>query len=61
MKRIEPWVVSASLDGTIRKWKLSELLDPPPPVVETKETPTAPSATTITDEELDELLNSDSE
>jgi hypothetical protein len=21
--RVEPWVVSASLDGTIRKWKLS--------------------------------------
>ncbi|KAL4250418.1 WD40-repeat-containing domain superfamily protein [Abortiporus biennis] len=28
---VEPWVVSTSLDGTIRKWKLSELLSPPPP------------------------------
>ncbi|KAF9001932.1 WD40 repeat-like protein [Cyathus striatus] len=27
--RIEPWVISTSLDGTIRKWKLSELLNPP--------------------------------
>ncbi|KAL6309025.1 WD40-repeat-containing domain protein [Sparassis latifolia] len=29
--RVEPWIVSASLDGTIRRWKLSELLHPPPP------------------------------
>ncbi|KAI0646914.1 WD40 repeat-like protein [Trametes meyenii] len=29
--RVEPWVVSASLDGTIRRWRLSELLQPPPP------------------------------
>lgn len=29
--RVEPWVISASLDGTIRKWRLSELLHPPPP------------------------------
>ncbi|KZT11436.1 WD40 repeat-like protein [Laetiporus sulphureus 93-53] len=25
----EPWIVSASLDGTIRKWRLAELLNPP--------------------------------
>ncbi|KAH9854087.1 WD40-repeat-containing domain protein [Lenzites betulinus] len=31
MVRVEPWVVSASLDGTIRRWRLSELLQPPPP------------------------------
>ncbi|KAH9946236.1 WD40 repeat-like protein [Epithele typhae] len=29
--RVEPWVVSASLDGTLKRWKLSELLHPPPP------------------------------
>ncbi|KAI0374744.1 WD40 repeat-like protein [Pilatotrama ljubarskyi] len=28
---VEPWIVSASLDGTIRRWRLSELLQPPPP------------------------------
>ncbi|KAF7974555.1 hypothetical protein HWV62_10036 [Athelia sp. TMB] len=28
--RVEPWVISASLDGTIRRWRLSELLHPPP-------------------------------
>ncbi|KAG6879592.1 hypothetical protein C0992_000872 [Termitomyces sp. T32_za158] len=27
--RIEPWIVTTSLDGTIRKWRLSELLSPP--------------------------------
>ncbi|KAF5373133.1 hypothetical protein D9758_001692 [Tetrapyrgos nigripes] len=26
--RVEPWVISTSLDGTIRKWKLSDLLTP---------------------------------
>ncbi|KAJ7043238.1 WD40-repeat-containing domain protein [Mycena alexandri] len=29
--RVEPWVVSTSLDGTIRKWRLAELLTPSPP------------------------------
>ncbi|KAG5645892.1 hypothetical protein DXG03_005039 [Asterophora parasitica] len=28
--RIEPWVISTSLDGTIRRWRLSELLVPAP-------------------------------
>ncbi|KAF5387071.1 hypothetical protein D9615_001674 [Tricholomella constricta] len=28
--RIEPWIISTSLDGTIRKWRLSELLMPAP-------------------------------
>ncbi|KAF7796869.1 hypothetical protein EIP86_008054 [Pleurotus ostreatoroseus] len=27
--QVEPWVVSASLDGTLRKWKLVDLLMPP--------------------------------
>jgi len=61
VKKIEPWIVSASLDGTIRRWRLADLLNPPPPVVETKEPAPAPSVAGITDEELDELLNSDSE
>ncbi|KAG6869079.1 hypothetical protein C0993_003399 [Termitomyces sp. T159_Od127] len=30
MTRIEPWIVTTSLDGTIRKWRLSELLSSPP-------------------------------
>jgi len=28
--RVEPWIISARLDGTIRKWRLSELLKPAP-------------------------------
>ncbi|GJE86949.1 WD40 repeat-like protein [Phanerochaete sordida] len=35
--RVEPWVVSASLDGTLRKWKLMDLLHPPKPVEKAKE------------------------
>lgn len=27
-QRVEPWIISASLDGTIRKWRLTELLKP---------------------------------
>ncbi|KAF8797863.1 WD40 repeat-like protein [Phlegmacium glaucopus] len=27
--RIEPWIITTSLDGTIRKWKLTDLLSPP--------------------------------
>ncbi|THV07875.1 WD40 repeat-like protein [Dendrothele bispora CBS 962.96] len=32
--RLEPWVVSTSLDETVRRWKLSELLTPKPKSVE---------------------------
>jgi len=28
------WVVSGSLDGTLRRWKLSDLVVPPPPINE---------------------------
>jgi len=28
------WVISGSLDSTLRRWKLSELVAPAPPVVE---------------------------
>jgi len=27
--RVEPWIITTSLDRTIRKWKLTELLSPP--------------------------------
>ncbi|KAI0273810.1 WD40 repeat-like protein [Gloeopeniophorella convolvens] len=30
----EVWVVSGSLDGTLRRWRLAELVAPAPPVVE---------------------------
>lgn len=32
---LETWVVSASLDGTLRRWRWADLLSPaaPPPVV----------------------------
>ncbi|KAI0637110.1 WD40 repeat-like protein [Trametes polyzona] len=61
--RVEPWVVSASLDGTIRRWRLSELLQPPPPPppkeVEAKkpEEPAAkaPEGSGMTEEEEREL------
>ncbi|CDO70760.1 hypothetical protein BN946_scf184798.g75 [Trametes cinnabarina] len=35
--KVEPWIVSASLDGTIRRWRLAELLQPPPPPAIKKE------------------------
>ncbi|THG95331.1 hypothetical protein EW026_g6301 [Hermanssonia centrifuga] len=39
--KIEPWIVSTSLDGTLRRWRLAELLNPPPkPSIEEK--PTVP-------------------
>ncbi|KAI0664951.1 WD40 repeat-like protein [Cubamyces menziesii] len=71
--KVEPWIVSASLDGTIRRWRLSELLQPPPPPpvkkVEKKEKPpqaqaapeaTLPSGMTEEEErELAELMDED--
>ncbi|THH13607.1 hypothetical protein EW146_g6626 [Bondarzewia mesenterica] len=66
----EVWILSASLDGTIRKWKLAELIVPPKPVAEEKkEIPVAkpPSSSsnsgwTMTEEEdreLAELMEDD--
>ncbi|KAF8350865.1 WD40-repeat-containing domain protein [Amanita rubescens] len=52
--RVEPWVITASLDGTLRKWKLSELLDPstlPKPAV----VGPVPDRGAITEEEEREL------
>lgn len=33
----ELWVVSGSVDGTLRRWRWGEVLDPPPPPVMTVE------------------------
>ncbi|OSX65158.1 hypothetical protein POSPLADRAFT_1053931 [Postia placenta MAD-698-R-SB12] len=65
--KVEPWIVSASLDGTIRKWRLSELLSPPPPVPVTKlPVPTPPPEPSNVfqmseeeERELAELMDSD--
>jgi len=54
--RVEPWVVSASLDGTIRKWRLSELLQPPPPKpAEPPQVETMPETYKMSEEEEREL------
>ncbi|PCH38281.1 WD40 repeat-like protein [Wolfiporia cocos MD-104 SS10] len=62
--KVEPWIVSASLDGTIRKWRLSELLCPPPadkPIAVDPE-PKESDSFQMTEEEereLAELIDSD--
>lgn len=33
---VEPWIVSSSLDSTLRRWKLADLVTPPAPVVAVK-------------------------
>jgi len=61
--RVEPWVVSSSLDGTIRKWRLADLLAqapaprPEPPKV-TKAAP-AKGAFEMTEDEERELAELD--
>ncbi|KAJ3508667.1 hypothetical protein NLJ89_g5624 [Agrocybe chaxingu] len=60
--RVEPWIITTSLDQTIRKWKLTELLNPPPPAPkQIEEKPVAPpSRSNLTEEEereLDELMD----
>ncbi|RDB20998.1 hypothetical protein Hypma_011422 [Hypsizygus marmoreus] len=65
--RIEPWIISTSLDSTIRKWPLSELLTPapptqtiPPPVLPLPAAkPTEFQMTEDEERELAELLDSD--
>ncbi|KAJ7090242.1 WD40-repeat-containing domain protein [Mycena belliarum] len=67
--RIEPWIVSTSLDGTIRKWKLADLLtqSPAPRAEPPKFTQREPVSQTnssfeVTEDEereLAELLDSD--
>lgn len=64
VKKIEPWIVSASLDGTIRKWRLAELVNPPPSSpAKMEDTQIAPKSGLTAEEEreLDELLHSDSD
>lgn len=60
-KGSEPWVVTASLDGTLRKWKLSELIDPstlPKPAEDPPGIPKGPDALTEEEErELAELMD----
>ncbi|KAL0947369.1 hypothetical protein HGRIS_013485 [Hohenbuehelia grisea] len=64
-RRVEPWIVSASLDGTLRKWRLTELLNPPPapPKSETPINPASDGFQMSEEEEreLAELLDSDEE
>ncbi|KAJ7093192.1 WD40-repeat-containing domain protein [Mycena epipterygia] len=67
--RVEPWVVSTSLDGTIRKWKLADLLtqspaprlEPPkaPQVTPASQTSSEFQMTEEEERELAELLDSD--
>ncbi|KIK63664.1 hypothetical protein GYMLUDRAFT_95249 [Collybiopsis luxurians FD-317 M1] len=65
-KKVEPWIISTSLDATIRRWRLGELLVPQPKVQPEKfqvaDSPQAQSGFVMTAEEekeLDELLDSD--
>ncbi|ETW85708.1 hypothetical protein HETIRDRAFT_443591 [Heterobasidion irregulare TC 32-1] len=58
----EVWIVSASLDGTIRKWRLADIVVPPKPVPEEKKEatiavppPKAGGAFEMTEEEEREL------
>ncbi|PIL23862.1 transporter [Ganoderma sinense ZZ0214-1] len=63
--RREPWIVSTSLDGTLRRWKLIELLHPPPPppIVPSTKTKLADAPMDVLDEqeerELAELMGED--
>lgn len=60
--RLEPWIVSASLDGTIRRWKLADLINPPPkeiksPVPEVKDPPRESFLSEEEERELAELMD----
>ncbi|EIW85390.1 WD40 repeat-like protein, partial [Coniophora puteana RWD-64-598 SS2] len=56
-KRIEPWIVSASLDGTIRKWRLGGTLPPHPTeaVLQPEPSGDAQDPSKLTEEEEREL------
>ncbi|KAE9394995.1 WD40 repeat-like protein [Gymnopus androsaceus JB14] len=63
-KTVEPWIVSTSLDATIKRWRLSELLvpQPKPKVTEPPVIVPPPQNTALTleeEQELDDLLDSD--
>nr|ANC28034.1 WD-repeat protein [Polyporus umbellatus] len=49
----ESWIVSTSLDGTLRRWKLTELLHPPPP----REEPSPPPVNLLDEDEERELAD----
>jgi len=55
--RRDVWIVSGSLDGTLRKWKLSELVAPTPPqnTTTTKDTSQTEGPLDLTEEEEREL------
>ncbi|KAF5358044.1 hypothetical protein D9756_001725 [Leucocoprinus leucothites] len=58
--RVEPWVVSSSLDGTIRKWRLIELVAPPQkaePVEKVPSPPPEPQGFEMTEDEERELAD----
>ncbi|KAJ6618326.1 WD40-repeat-containing domain protein [Mycena sp. CBHHK59/15] len=62
--RVEPWVVSTSLDGTIRKWRLSALRVEPPKKIASTAAPSSQDGSKfeMTEEEereLAELMDSD--
>ncbi|KDQ60628.1 hypothetical protein JAAARDRAFT_31591 [Jaapia argillacea MUCL 33604] len=65
--RVEPWIVSASLDGTLRKWRLSEMLTPQAKTPAEKPKPVTPppaksggfAMTEEEERELAELMDED--
>ncbi|KAJ9105272.1 hypothetical protein QFC21_001639 [Naganishia friedmannii] len=57
----EPWVVSASLDATLRRWSMKDILNPPPIPVEEKKEEKPSNMTEDEERELAELLGSDDE
>nr|GAT51090.1 argonaute-like protein [Mycena chlorophos] len=60
---MEPWVISTSLDGTIRKWKVADLITAqprqPPQTKKTKETKAEFEMTEDEERELAELMADD--
>ncbi|KAF8516915.1 WD40-repeat-containing domain protein [Hysterangium stoloniferum] len=64
-KRIETWILSASLDATLRRWQLEELLNPSqdkglvPAIIQLIEPSTSSSLTEEEEHELEELLADD--
>jgi len=57
--RVEPWIITTSLDRTIRKWKLTELLSPPAvkavPEVQVQQMSTQAVVSGMTEDEEREL------
>lgn len=53
---VEVWIVSASLDMTVRKWKLEEMLNPPAPVAVVEEEKEESLLTAEEEADLAELM-----